>query len=409
MPQIISNPSMGASIGQALGTGLGQGLQMLAQHKLTQMIGQREAQKNSQFWRSAGLPEGMAQAFGSAPVEIQKALLDRLEGLGFGVAPEAQPQGIALESLGQLQQEQPAQYEGEAQPGQPLQHMLSFLSTPQLQQQRTTPSRSMLAQQPTAQQATAELPTQAPEVKQAAQPALILGPNSAERRHREVLAQQRELAQYKATKDVRHDIVEKAKAARQDLKDLDRMEELGRDNRLSTPGYVEFLKRSGLDIPTLTNPSTEEFLKIQANFLRNAKAYFGSRISNYEAEQFLKTIPSLSQSPEGRKRVIANLKYISRAALEHYNALKEVIAENKGLPPMDLEEQIYDKTEKKMDALAKKFREDLAKPVPKGQNKLITALQAGAGSLASVPGQLLHGAGNVLAGAAGGKAAAALL
>ncbi|MEK6884942.1 MAG: hypothetical protein AABY22_35250, partial [Nanoarchaeota archaeon] len=41
----------------------------------------------------------------------------------------------------------------------------------------------------------------------------------------------------------------------------------------------------------------EEFQKIEANFLRNAKQYFGGRISNYEVEQFLKTIPSLSQSP----------------------------------------------------------------------------------------------------------------
>jgi hypothetical protein len=201
---------------------------------------------------------------------------------------------------------------------------------------------------------------------------------------------------FKETKEERKEINTKARAARQNIHDLERMQDLEKEGKLDTPGYAEFLKRSGFDIPALMNPGSEEFNKIAANFLRDAKTYFGARISNYELEQFLKTIPSLSQSPEGRKRVISNLKYMNRVALEYNNALKDVIKENKGTPPYDLLEKVDDKIDNRLDAIAKKFKKDLAKPVPKGQSSYITALQASLGSLAGAPGRLLGGASSLV-------------
>lgn len=205
---------------------------------------------------------------------------------------------------------------------------------------------------------------------------------------------------FKLTKGERKEILEKAKSARQNLLDLERMEELQEEGKLDTPGYVEFLKRSGLDIPALMSPGSEEFQKIAVTFLRDARTYFGARVTNFELDQFLKGIPSLSQSPEGRKRVIANLKRFNRIALEHSNALKEVIAENKGTPPLDLLEKIDTKVGKKMDKLAELFKEDLKKPVPKGQSKLIAALQAAAGGIIGAPGKLLGKIGAIGGGAA---------
>ena len=170
------------------------------------------------------------------------------------------------------------------------------------------------------------------------------------------------------------------------------MQELQDSGKLDTPGYPAFLKRAGLNIPALMNPESEEFNKIAVNFLRDAKNYFGARVTQQEVQLFLQGIPSLSQSPEGRKRVIANLKYIANGALEYNNALKEVIQENKGVPPYDLMERIDDKVEKKIDSFAARFKKDLSKPVPKGQNKLITALQAGLGSVIGGAGPAAEGA-----------------
>jgi hypothetical protein len=172
------------------------------------------------------------------------------------------------------------------------------------------------------------------------------------------------------------DITEKAKSARQAISDLDRMEELEKEGKLDSPGYADLLKRSGFDLPALQKEGSQEFNKIAQNFLRNAKQYYGGRVSNFEVEQFLKTIPSLSQSPEGRKRVIANLKNISRAELEYNKALRDILKENKGSIPLDLAIQVDERVEKQATKLAEQFKKDLAKPVPEGQHKLITAIQA---------------------------------
>lgn len=207
-------------------------------------------------------------------------------------------------------------------------------------------------------------------------------------------------AAFKATQDIRRDITTRARSAKSVLNDLDRLEELEKEGKLDTPGYTEFLKRSGFDIPALMNPGSEEFNKITQNFTRDAKNYYGGRITNNELEQFLRTIPSLSQSPEGRKRVIANLKYINRGALEYFNSLQEIMSENKGIPPLDLDEKIESRIDKKLNKLATKFKDDLAKPVPKGQNKFVTAIQAGAGNLvANLPKAATNAALGTAAGA----------
>lgn len=345
----------------ALG-GLGQGLAALAQHKINDLKEKKELHQRSQFWKSTGLRDEVAHAFASAPIEIQKQLLDRLEGVEF----DMQPQQNQQQPYQQMQQQQEP-----------------------MDSQMTEPNQLMGQQEPTQPQATQEdlFDSQIKQVAQQQPRKIKLGSSSANKKlHAE---------QFQATAGLRHDILQRSKSSRQTLKDLSRLEELSQEGKLDTPGYAEFLERSGFDIPALMNPESEEFKKIQQNFLKGAKEYFGGRISNYEVEQFLKTIPSLSQSPEGRQRVIANLKNVARADMEYKNAMKEVVNENGGIPPYDLEEKIDDKIDKRLDRLSEEFKKDLKKPAPKGQNKLITALQAGAGSLIGAPGKILSKVGGM--------------
>jgi hypothetical protein len=328
------------SLGERFGTGLGQGLQLLAQQKLNQIAQRQQAHS--------------LESLGFTPQESSSlALLDPMLQKEFLKQKLAAPSQEAFaQSLSELL-------------GQPQEAQAPMTATQEAAQ----------AQKPrlTEKQATtlAKLGLQ-----------------------KQAMAQKERTEAFKATKAERKEIIDKARTARQNLHDLDRMEELEKEGKLDTPGYMELLKRTGFDLPALMSPGSEEFNKIAANFIRDAKSIYGSRVSNFEIEQFLKTIPSLSMSPEGRKRVIANLKNIARGNLEYNNALKDIIAENKGIPPLDINEQIDDRIEKKLDALSKKFREDLAKPVPKGQNKLITALQAGLGSLAGGAGSLAKGVVN---------------
>lgn len=356
-----------ASTVPELSTALGQGLQMLANQKLQDVMQQRQKASAMQGLQALGFAPQEAQQLSGLDPFIQREIVKQKL-----AAPQQQAYAQALGSLlGQPEQapmevsdkvemrEGPVTEEARVSEKVPAERKgLSFLSGGLNQQQATELAKLALKKEQATKGEVAE--------------------------------------RYKATEPYRKEVIDAAKAARSDLKDLNRMEELEKEGKLDTPGYVEFLKRSGFDIPALMNPGSEEFQKISANFLRNAKQYFGARVSNYEIEQFLKTIPSLSQSPEGRKRVIANLKYMSRGALEYNDALKEVIAENGGIPPFDLREKVDEKIEKRLDKISEMFKKDLERPVPKGQNQYITALQAGAGEVLGLPGKLVGKVGSAL-------------
>lgn len=352
-------PSISELLGTGLGSGLSQGIQGLLQSKL-QELGQRQ---QAQTYQRIGLPGYLSSLDPSIQKEIVKYHL---------AVPSQETFAQTLSSLMGGQQEKPSTT---------IQPELPIMS-----QEASIPDVGVEPHQAFPRPLTPKL-TQDQAFKLAQ---LQL--------QKEKMSAKEKADAFKLTKDERKEIASKARAARTNLQDLERLEELEREGKLDTPGYVEFLQRVGLDIPALMSPGSEEFQKIAQTFMRDAKTYLGARISNFELEQFLKTIPSLSQSPEGRKRVISNLKKLNRVALEYNKALHDVIKENKGVPPLDLSEKIDEKIDKRLDAITKKFKEDIAKEVPPGQNKLITALQSILGSALGAPSALLKGVGGKVLG-----------
>lgn len=342
---IIRDPSLSGLYSNALGTGL----QSLVDAKISGMQARHQKQQAQQGLGALGLNPQEAAGISQLPEDMQSKIL--LAYLQRGGGAQGMPQGAIAQEQGisELQQGQ----QNQMQQGMPT------------QQEQATGLAGKLAQ-PTLK----EQRLQANEDRKFA---------LKERQ----IAQADKVARFKETKKDREAVLLKYKNAKQTLHDLDRFEELEKEGKLDTPGYVEFLKRSGFDIPALMEPGSEEFNKIAANFIRGAKEVFGNRVTGYELEQFLKTIPNLSQSPEGRKRVIANMKYIARAEREYGKAMQEVMKENEGVPPYDLLGIVTERVDAKMDKLAAKLKKDLEKPVPAGQKKYITALQAGAGTAVS--------------------------
>jgi len=394
LPSVLQDyPGFGEQLGTGLGQGLSSTLQQLTNMKLNQIVQRQQQQQASQaFQKLPGVTPEIADFLSALSPEERKYPLQNLgsllqlgQALGPQAAQHVQPQAN--------------------QPG--VQDLSQILSNPNPQSlNQVSP---LIAQalgktplQPSAAPVATGLPKAAPASNQPNLVEDIFTSPEEKRKRRQEEREERKLAQkekaerFKITKEERKEITDKAKSARQQLHDLDRMEELEKTGKLDTPGYVEFLKRSGLDIPALLNPESEEFQKLAAGFLRDAKSVFGARVSNYEIEQFLKTIPSLSQSPDGRRRVIANLKYLQRGNLAYAEALKEITRENEGIPPYDLADQIDDRIESKLDKISEKFKADLAKPVPNSSPKLATALGSVLGSIIGTPGTLLRAAGNIL-------------
>lgn len=432
-----------AGTGYAAGQGFGHGLEQLANAKLASILEQKsknkEIEDSAKFWDSIpGINKDIAKGLSHQPKEFQMKVLESLGGVDIGdqggqqfYNPQQQfqqhPEMAQQQAQQQMPNEQQAKqimqeflqgknalqnlgYGQQINPQQGLDQLNRLLGQQQLQQQLQQPEQQEMAPKLNAEDILKQLQQRQQPGGQFNRPSpkLVLGAQKAavEQRHLENLAQKQQEAEqkeigkkFKETKEFRKEILDNAKQARSALRDLDRIEELSQEGKLDTPGYIEFLKNSGMDIPALMNPESEEFQKIAMNFMRDAKQYFGGRVSNYEIEQFLKTVPSLSQSPEGRKRVIANLKFMNRAALEYNDAYKEVMKENKNVPPYDLQEKVDDKIEKRLDKLSEKFKQELQKPVPPAQNKLVTALQSVAGKAAGATPKLLKGAAGAFTGA----------
>lgn len=359
--------TLGEDLGLGLLGGLSAGLQSLAQQNVQHMLQQQQLQQTARGLEALGFDVGEAQALSGLPTGALQEIIKFQQ-----KAPQEQ---AFAQALGQL----------------------TGVGIPSLGAQPGPQDIGQITDRPEAPRANIELPQAMPEPlapRLTADQAFKLAQLGIKR---EEMLDKRNIELFKLTKDERKEIMSKARSARQNIEDLTRLEELSNEGKLDTPGYVEFLKRSGLDFPALMNPDSEEFIKIANNFMRDAKQYFGGRVSNYEIEQFLKTIPSLSQSPQGRQRVIANLKRFNRTAQEYYKAMRQVVNENRGVPPLDLQEKIEDRIDHKLQKISDQFRKDLAKKTPAAQSKLVAGLQAAAGSVIGAPGKLLGGIGGLLA------------
>lgn len=411
-----------SGLGKGLGGGTASALEGLAQRKLREVQGR--AKSNKLMKAIPGITPEVAdliQDFEGNP-ETQRHLIQLAASGLLGGQPKEYAQ--QAEQLIGPEQHIPEQHQVQQQQEQIPQDLSELLNSAfplrQLQQQNGLGALLGNQQQEPAIQKQQQL--QAQQLAQAQQqvkpsPPQITPDERQKRIAEAFLSPQERAAAKKADSAERikkweynKDLIQKSDAeyrnAKVRLEDLNRFEELETEGEgLDTPGYVEFLKRSGLDIPALMNAESEEFQKIAANFLSGAKEAFGGRVSNYEVEQFLKTIPSLSQSPEGRKRVIANLKRMYRGQVFYGDAKNKIIKENGGEPPFDLGGKINERLDESMAKNAEAFRKDLARPVPKGQNKFITALGAVAGNVAGSAGKLAKGAAGAALGANIGKVA----
>lgn len=345
-------PSLGSALGKGLAQPIHQHLDLLAQDKLMQL---QEAAQNRQMQRQAAMQQQAAAverqryAQGLAPLlgEQAASFLSNLN-------PEERK--FALQNLGALQQLTGTQApSGET----------GFPAL--LPGQQQTFKEGQLVGQPTAQAA-------APSDRQKLIEDLFTSP--AEKRQKETLELQKQkfaeskkqtaskekFASFKETKPERKEILDAARSAKDNLARLDEMQRLSEKGKLDSPYYLELLKKTGFDIDALKSPDTQEFQKLQMDFLRDAQNVFGSRVTNYEVSQFLKAIPSLSQSKEGRAKVINNLKIFNKAAIERSKALGEILKEHGGTPPLDLQEKVEERVAPRIDSLYKQFHQGIIAP-----------------------------------------------
>lgn len=372
MAQIINEgPGLGALLGSSIGTGLGSGFNQLAENKLNQLLQRQQATQSAKGLAALGIPMAQAHQIALLPQELQgiilKNYLQGAESAGLDQAL-AGVLGTGAEEL-QTQEDQGLQ---------------QLLQQPQAQK-RVLPSSNPLLdaiEEYQARQAPIQEKTTPTQPKQQKAPTIqdvLLRPRLSPEHKLKVAAlqQQRQLAKEKLsareqeevskeTKPAYDEINKHAKAAKENNIRLGRMEQLINEGKLDNPIYSSLLDAighgifgAGIDLSALQTADSQEFKKLSNDFVKSAKDYFGSRLTDTDLKTFLKTVPNLSQTDEGKRRVINNLRRFNDVALLKRQAANEVIREHGGKRPRNFEELVDDRVEKEVDKIAQDFKKGL--------------------------------------------------
>lgn len=193
---------------------------------------------------------------------------------------------------------------------------------------------------------------------------------------------------------VADDITKDYQGALADENRIDNIIDLAKSNKLSTPAMIKFLDVFNLPVGILGNPLTEAYQKIENDYIKDVSRYFPGQIRVYEAQTYMKTIPSLMNSDEGKLLVAQNLKMQNEAKKIRYQAYKDILKENDGKKPRGMDIKIEERIAPQMKELGERFRENINRAIEnfgpkttmydeKGnryevpQNKINAALQNG--------------------------------
>ncbi len=102
------------------------------------------------------------------------------------------------------------------------------------------------------------------------------------------------------------------------------------------------------------SPGTEEFEKLSADFVKDAKNYFGGRLTDADLKAYMLTVPTLAQSDGGKKALIRNMRSLNKIAHIRSDAMKEIVKE-RGYRPSDIALLVEDRAKPQIDALTAEF------------------------------------------------------
>ncbi len=129
-----------------------------------------------------------------------------------------------------------------------------------------------------------------------------------------------------------------------------------------------------LRFPWLATPETQAFIKTINDFTVKAKDSFGSRVTNFELQRFMKRLPGLLNSQEGRRVVLRQMSIINEMNTLHNQGILDEIEGAGGVRKID-----YDQAERRAKHKNKKRIGELKKEYIKlesGIDKLQTKTKA---------------------------------
>ena len=152
----------------------------------------------------------------------------------------------------------------------------------------------------------------------------------------------------KENRELRDNIIDSYESARISQANINKLRAVSKESATPLTAYVSQL--TGIPLDLWASPESEEFKKLIAQRgLNVAKSYGLGRILQIEFENFMKTMPSLLNTKEGRDRIFKTFDYLDNISVQRYKEYKNIIQENKGKVPADLKAELTKRMESAYD------------------------------------------------------------
>ena len=174
---------------------------------------------------------------------------------------------------------------------------------------------------------------------------------------------------YKANEDFINETTSTYKAFETEMKPkLLQMRNI-KDEDLIGPTAAMFLEAFGIPLGALNDPSSELYNKLSQDLLKGLPETYGSRILKVEVDNFLKTIPQLVNSADGRRMIASNMLKLGEMKEVYYKAMRGMQQEalEKGKFPRDFQQTVFDQVKPQIDRINNEFvKLSEIKRVPEG-------------------------------------------
>lgn len=159
---------------------------------------------------------------------------------------------------------------------------------------------------------------------------------------------------------------------------FDRLEQLFQpelENKFPSSFKVGLLTKDGELRPAaaaLLSPEAQESTKLIADELTGIKDSFGARVTNFDIQSYMKKLPTLLNSAEGRRRVLRDLKLMNQINRDEYEGVLGVIDRYGGPGNISISkaERIF---KKEYAPKMKELREEFVNPDKKSFSQLPSA------------------------------------
>lgn len=163
---------------------------------------------------------------------------------------------------------------------------------------------------------------------------------------------------YEYQKDFINDTTSSYKAFKTEMEPrLKQMQKLNNDDLIS-PSSAAVLEKLGIPLGVLENPSNELYNKLSQDLLKGLPETFGTRILKVEVENFLRTIPQLINSPDGRRMIASNMLKLGEMKEAYYNEMRSQLGdyiENDKKIPKDFQQNVFDSVLPKLQNISDEF------------------------------------------------------